>query len=243
MKRFLLALAAAGALAGAASAADLPSKKGPIALPPPVFSWTGFYVGAYAGAILGEGNFTVFQSLPLRGAGFVGGGTIGYNWQWSPTVVLGAEADFGYRDAINSFAQGNLSTTQTAAGILGSFRGRAGYAFAPRWLAYATAGLAFGSSFNPGSFVQTAPFILGNDNAGTTVRPGWTAGGGIEYALTDQISLKGEYLYTWLADTGVAYGTNRGPATLNVGSAGHVVRGGVNWHFGAAAAAPALITK
>src|SRR5690606_38620255 len=58
MKNYLLSgVAALGLLAaGAASAADLPARKGPVMAPvyAPVFTWTGFYVGANAG--YGWGN-------------------------------------------------------------------------------------------------------------------------------------------------------------------------------------------
>src|SRR6478609_10839090 len=96
MKKYLLASVAALGIvaAGAASAADLPSRKGPIAAPVyvPVFTWTGFYVGANAG--YGWGN-TSTNNLGQVGDldGFIGGGQVGYNYQIGQ-FVLGAEADF-----------------------------------------------------------------------------------------------------------------------------------------------------
>ena len=74
MKKYLLASVAALGLvaAGAASAADLPSRKGPVAAPvymPPAFSWTGFYVGANAGYGWGNVNAaTGRRSWPRSGA-------------------------------------------------------------------------------------------------------------------------------------------------------------------------------
>jgi outer membrane immunogenic protein len=63
------------------------------------------------------------------------------------------------------------------------------------------------------------------------VRPGWTAGAGVEYAWSDRISVKAEYLYAGLASSGVNYGTTLGALPANVRSAGHIVRGGLNYHF------------
>src|SRR5262249_27612753 len=85
------------ALAGAASAADIPVKARPLP-PPPVWSWTGFYIGAHVGAgwsttestlnsitIAPPIGITVPLGLALSSHtsnGFIGGGQVGYNWQF-----------------------------------------------------------------------------------------------------------------------------------------------------------------
>jgi outer membrane immunogenic protein len=219
--------------AGATLAADLPSHKAPPVVEPPAFTWQGGYIGLYAGALLADGRLRYVVEAPERGAAFVGGGTLGYNWQWSPTVVLGAEADFGFRGQIASETVAGLYPGPTDSGILGTFRGRAGYAFAPRWLAYGTGGFAFGTNFVPRSFTSSFLGVAGRDSSGTTVRAGWTAGGGVEYAFSDRISFKAEYLYVWLADSDVGYATKFGADSATVRSSGHIVRGGVNYRFGA----------
>ncbi len=231
-------------IAGSALAADLPSAKAPPPPPPPVFSWQGGYVGLYAGAILSEGSFNLLNSTPLRGPAFIGGGTFGYNLQWTDVIVVGAEADFGYRGVIQAEQTGNSYPSQTLAGVLGTFRGRLGYTISPRWLVFASAGLAFGTNFVPNSFTSLFPVNYGQESSGPTLRPGWAAGAGFEYAWSDKISIKGEYLYTWLANSGISYWTPRGVWNANVSSAGHVVRAGVNYHFSTAAvAAPPVLTK
>lgn len=231
-------------LANPALAADLPKAKSPPPPPPPpAFSWQGGYVGLYAGALLGEGAFTLVNQTPLRGAAFIGGGTFGYNWQWSERVVLGAEADFGYRGFIQAAQTGWSYPSSTVTGVLGTFRGRAGYLIAPRWLTYVTAGLAYGTNFVSNNFTAFPPFTYGQLNSGPTLRPGWAAGAGFEYAWNDQLSFKGEYLYAWLADTGVSYSANRGVWNANVQSAGHIVRAGVNYHFAAGPLAVPVLTK
>jgi outer membrane immunogenic protein len=224
-------------------AADLPTAKAaPPPPPPPPFSWQGGYVGGFAGGLLGNGFFSLGNYTPLRGSAFVGGLTLGYNYQLTERVIVGAEADIGYRGFVSAARVGNTLPSSTNQGVLGTFRGRLGYSFTPRWLVFASAGLAYGTNFTSSSFTALVPETYGVINNGPTVRAGWTAGAGFEYAWTDRISVKGEYLYTWLADTGVSYTTNRGVYLANVGSAGHVVRGGVNYHFSTPAAAPALVS-
>src|SRR5690349_25134518 len=101
------------AASGSAFAADI-AVKAPLPAPVPVYNWTGWYVGVNAGASFGKAK-TDFNNGPITIAnttgesatsapftitdtsypdGFIGGGQIGYNWQWSPLIVLGLEADF-----------------------------------------------------------------------------------------------------------------------------------------------------
>ena len=110
-KIFTVAVTAATLLiAGteASSAADMAVKAPGIA--PPIWSWTGFYIGAHVGAGWGTTETTltglnaipgilptpVAFSLPFSQnstSGFLGGVQAGYNWQlgWA---VLGVQGDF-----------------------------------------------------------------------------------------------------------------------------------------------------
>ena len=111
----------------AAQAADLPTTKGPPPTPvfvPPPFTWTGFYVGLNAGAIIRSGsnnNFSIFDpnagidanfianSFPFGNnggskTGFIGGGQAGYNWQ-TGSFVLGVVTDFQGTTLSRSFNQ------------------------------------------------------------------------------------------------------------------------------------------
>jgi outer membrane immunogenic protein len=121
MKKILLASVAALATVSAFSAfaADLPSRKAaPVYAPPPPM-WTGFYAGLNAGYNFGTnsnayasnwgGNWV--DSFPGKGAlpgvaalatsasasntqsGFIGGGQVGYNYQYGSNIVIGVEAD------------------------------------------------------------------------------------------------------------------------------------------------------
>ena len=64
-RRVLLSTAAATAVAGSALAADLPSRRPPpqaYAPPPPIFTWSGFYVGVNAGAAFRADNNNGFNN-------------------------------------------------------------------------------------------------------------------------------------------------------------------------------------
>src|SRR5262245_34756038 len=98
MKKYLLTvLAAAGLLSGPAVAADLPMRAAaPVPYVAPVFTWTGFYIGGNVGAAWFERrwNDAAFGLEWSRSsdAKFIGGGQIGYNWQFN-NFVIGVEAD------------------------------------------------------------------------------------------------------------------------------------------------------
>src|SRR5271163_4008400 len=85
------------ALSTAALAADLPTRK---EAPPPVpyvapFTWTGFYIGGYAGGSFGSVDWSspLFSGGRVTSGGFDIGGFLGYNDPFSP-VLLGAEGEF-----------------------------------------------------------------------------------------------------------------------------------------------------
>jgi len=112
MRHVFAATAFLAALPFAAFAADLPSRKGPPVYvpPPPVFTWTGFYVGGIAGYSWGQSSVSEFPNLPgyagfvpvdlatiasvgtanARRNTFTGGGEIGFNYQVG-SFVFGLE--------------------------------------------------------------------------------------------------------------------------------------------------------
>ena len=208
-----VALAALGATT--ALAADLPARKAPAYFveAAPVFTWTGLYVGLNAGAAI-RANTTPSYSPYYAGFGgynssssniaFVGGGQLGYNWQTGP-VVFGLETDFDYR---SGFGKG---------GFLGTARGRLGYAFSNAWMLYATGGLAYGNTFNDNSYMF---------NSSNSMRIGYAVGGGVEYAVNRNWSIKGEYLFTDLGSSNLSY---YGVAPQRTQT--HLVRLGVNYRF------------
>jgi outer membrane immunogenic protein len=141
--------------------------------------------------------------------------------------VWGLEADLGWANIDETTSTFGIvppgavtGTFTTELNWLGTVRGRVGYAF-DRFLPYVTGGVAFGGV--RGSFAVTTPagaFAA----SGTDTNIGWTVGGGVEYAFTPNLSLKGEYLYVDLGDTD--------PTPLNnVEFTTHIVRAGLNWRF------------
>jgi outer membrane immunogenic protein len=108
MKKLLLVGAALTALfGGSALAADLrrPAYTPPPP-PPPVYNWTGFYIGGNLGGAWANGsvNDSLFGlSASTSHSGFIGGGQLGFNYQFT-NIVLGAEWDF---DGTSLDATGN----------------------------------------------------------------------------------------------------------------------------------------
>jgi hypothetical protein len=83
-------------------AADMSVKALPAVLPP-LFSWTGFYVGGNVGYGVGSDwtsgaminpAFMNTGSAVVAPAGAIGGAQLGYNWQGGPNWLVGLEADF-----------------------------------------------------------------------------------------------------------------------------------------------------
>lgn len=225
MKRVVLAAIAAFAFAAgtnASLAADLGRRpmEMPVKAPPmysPAYNWSGFYLGVNGGGGWGSSNWdTVPGSFDLSGAMI--GGTAGYNYQFGQTVV-GLEGDIDWSNIRGSSTAGCALGCETRNNWLGTVRARAGYAW-DRFLPYVTGGVAFG-----GVEANTPGFAGASDT-----RVGWTVGGGVEYAITNNVSAKAEYLYVDLGSFNC--GLNCGvAATDNVSFTSHVVRGGLNWKF------------
>ncbi len=255
-----LTAASAIALAGSALAADLPSRRAPAPYiaPPPIFTWTGFYIGLNAGAAIAVNNNqnNVLQNAVLANAlgvpffggfgnnggnrtAFIGGGQLGYNWQSGP-IVFGLEADAQYRSSFGVGQNGGLGGTANARndGFLGTVRGRIGYAITPMFMIYATGGAAFGNTFTGAGF---NPFLFGfgGNNNNNNFKVGYTIGGGLEYAFSPNWSVKAEYLFVDLGRS------SQGAALFGFGgntgrSQAHIGRLGVNYKFGSAYAAPVV---
>ena len=252
-RQILLASVGAIALAGSAFAADLPSRAPPpVYVPPvPIFTWTGIYVGGQIGYAWGTSNtnlgdnFGDFVSFSTNNSGVIGGAHVGYNLQLSQFVV-GLEGDVDGSSLSKSISNtalidgGPVPTTISGnINVQGSIRGRVGYAW-DRVLLYATGGVAF-AGIN-GSI--STPF--GYDSASTT-RVGWTVGGGLEYAITNNWSVRAEYRYAQFGHSTV-YANNSFvvPGLTAVGAFGNRtinenrVQVGFSYKFDTAAPAPVV---
>jgi outer membrane immunogenic protein len=220
VKKFLTAALLASA-ATSAMASDLPPRgyAPPPAYAPLPFTWTGAYVGANAGYGWGESPGAGKVSFANVSSGFVGG-TAGVNYQIGH-LVLGAEGDFDFSDMSNTNVQGK-NWTKAYVSSFGTARARAGFAL-DRTLFYVTGGFA-GAEVR-GTFDNTAKGVVSTQSG---FRTGGVIGGGIEYAVTNNISLKGEYLYAPLGAKTYFAGT---AASFKTGLDLSILRAGVNYKF------------
>ena len=222
MRRSLLAVLASTALAFPAIAADLPESGAPYYPPPPLFTWSGAYIGANAG--FGFGTYTGAGDFFFGGAdGGLFGITAGYNFQSGP-LVAGIEGDIDFggisgtsHPGANSSATGNLNGE-------GSLRARLGYSF-DRTLIYITGGYT-GANLNASvSDLSASPNIYVSQS---TYLNGFVVGGGIEYAVTKNISVKAEYLFNDYGSSGLFGGTRD---SISSGMLLSTLRAGFNYHF------------
>lgn len=227
MKKFILAVAAAAAVASPAAAADLGMRRQPVPeavyVPaPPAGVWTGFYVGANLGAAFAS-HFRNDVGYSLGSAsGFLAGLQAGYDYQFGRAVV-GVAADLTYTSTSRRFLA-TLPTTDIHArqDWGGSIRARLGYAVQDNMLLYVTGGLALGNvRVTDNSFLPAAAF------AQSRTLTGWTLGAGGEYMFARNWTAMLEYRYT---DLGRATFVNL-PNQPQVGFSSHTLRTGVNYRF------------
>lgn len=239
-RAILLSLLAGAALAGSAFAADLPSRHAPppaiMYSPEPAYSWTGFYAGVNIGGYINASRFALAaSSAPLSGGGIVAGGTLGYNWEASNRFVLGLETDIDYRSRtkVNPVLSQNVSSND---GYLGTLRLRVGYEL-DRALVYVTGGAAYGNAVAPTSLSSPVIGVPAQRSASNpTFNVGWAIGAGVEYAVTDNWSLKAEYLYARGSSRQLVYVPQFAPVGATLISASgrsgeHMLRVGANYRF------------
>src|SRR5262249_54889493 len=157
------------------------------------YNRSGFYLGLNAGGAFGINTMSASGgggSASVKEPGFLGGAQVGANYQTGP-IVLGLEADYDASTQNKSLPAGVLTGSTSQKPWFATLRGRDGIAF-DRTLVYGTAGGA------TGELRSIANIPAGTTN--TTVTYGtWTAGGGVEYGITDNLSARIEYLFL---DTG-----------------------------------------
>jgi outer membrane protein OmpA-like peptidoglycan-associated protein len=241
--------------------------------PPGTVDWGGPYVGLSLGGEWGQLPGSVSVAPTAAGAvpgsaavpgstrhlygstnGTVtGGGQVGYNYQID-NFVLGVEGDIrggGLSTTTNvpaggltNFAPG--SSFNATSDFNASVRGRLGYAW-NQFLFYGTGGIAVAdvnvkSNFAP-STTAGGTALPGTSASSSTTLLGPTFGGGVEYALTPNISIAGEYRYTDygfgtvhlgnVATTGVGGAVATSPASERIGLRDNTALLKVNYRFGA----------
>lgn len=171
------------------------------------FDWSGAYVGATAGVIVNKKGLPSVKDV--KKGSFIGGVHAGYNQQLENNWVLGVETDL------------NISKAKKNAVIspkyYGTARVRAGYAIG-RILPYVDGGIAVGK------LAVSAP-AGAKDVKHTHV--GYTVGGGVEYALTDNVTTRVSYHYVDLKDRDY----NIGGKTQSVGYHAHTIGAGLSFKF------------
>ena len=234
MKRILIAGALALATAAPAFAADLPPPsapppRAPVAyVPAPVFSWTGVYVGINTGYAFGQSSWN--SPLGTTGnfdvSGAMAGLTLGGNYQIGQFVV-GAETDIDWQNVRGSQVGGGCNlgpgapaSCASASNWVGTFRARAGFAM-DRTLIYATAGGAYA---NIKASLDALPWA-------SSTELGWAAGGGVEFAMTDNWTAKIEYLFADFQHASCGLGNCLAVPPVSVSFDESMVRGGINYKF------------
>jgi outer membrane immunogenic protein len=209
-------------------------------------NWTGGHVGLNGGYGWAKGGATALPGDPLTQSltfgqpvvppvsaslnadGGLGGGQVGYDWQFAARGVVGVEADISAASLKSSASVPLMlfgtqpATFDVSRNIdwFGTVRGRIGFLAAPDLLLFATGGFAygrvsesasvslppgmsnsignFGHAFACGPFYGFSSCFAGNSSR---VATGWAAGIGGEKRFTQNLSLKVEYLHVDLGSS------------------------------------------
>jgi outer membrane immunogenic protein len=247
MKRIVIALAMA--------LSSAPALASP---PPPIFDWTGFYVGGHVGSGVMHGTlglppsgFPIAGPIPpldFRADGFLGGGQLGYNWQWA-SWVLGVEADISgaHLDGNGPFSISTpivgplfAFTTGTATlrtDLFTTARARLGYA-AGNLLFFGSGGFAWAHEKLNTTGTTAGCIFLGCGPA-TAIGSsdshwagGWAAGGGVDYAFAPNWFVRVEYLRIDLGTKNFTVDPALSATPLPVRSHFDIVRFALNYKFG-----------
>ncbi len=234
MKRFAIAVLLVS-FGGSAFAADMAVKAAPKAPPPPPAPmWTGFYLGGEVGWADSRVRVTDVNGFAAGAtpgtvtsydhAGFMGGGQLGYNWQFG-SGLFGIEGDLGWMGLHHTqLLTGTASNTMIGlnSGAFGDITGRLGLV-AGNALFYVKGGGAFYDGHN--TFSTRAAFTANSTGTYT----GWTAGAGIEYLFLPNWSAKVEYLHYGFSTQ--SYSLTPPTFVFNEALKVDSVKVGLNYHF------------
>jgi outer membrane immunogenic protein len=216
------------ALMASAATVALLAGAGPAAAETPRI-WQGMYIGANGAYFASDSENGEYGKWD--GEGWGGGVQAGYNHPVSG-FFLGAEVDLslmnvhGRSDPL--FEGKTISDLSNRLKTVGSLRLRAGVPIGDLplikdALVYGTGGLAIGSS--KARYTRTDGGGAIDDVTNNHI--GWTAGGGVEVPITENLGVKLEYLHT---DQGATiFDLTDGPYTVDTSD--DSVRVGINWHL------------
>jgi outer membrane immunogenic protein len=253
MKRPLLAGVASVVLivGSPALAADMPLKA-PGAMP--FFTWTGCYAGVHGGGgwtrkditdpvqlaqdLVSEDSITTgVTTARLSPSGYLIGGQFGCDYQPAGSQwVIGFEGSFSGGSLKDDKSLGlplgytsELARVSARLDFISSGTVRLGWA-SDRWLVYVKGGIAGASDkYKVVGTFQGSPF----DFEGEDIRIGWTAGGGVEWALFDNWSAKLEYDFYDFGTRSVQLTDNSSGLTgpVQVRQSVQAVKLGLNFHI------------
>jgi outer membrane immunogenic protein len=208
-RSFLVAVACAVISVQAASAADMPTKAPAHA--PAIWNWTGFYLGGQAGGgwssstqtnVDGTGAFLAGTvQPPISSSGFLGGVYGGYNYQFSPSFLVGIDADYSWADLTGS----STVPANTGAALSNAFSikvkslatvtARLGYIFNNNWMLFGKAGWAWSDWDANSVTTRTTTGAVTSSGTSSPNRNGLILGTGLEWAFAEHWSAKLEYDY------------------------------------------------
>lgn len=240
------------AVAIAALVSSLPAQASDMTAQPKS-TWSGPYIGLHAGYGRGDNQWSDFidpvnptNVVPGNDAGYdlggaLAGAQIGYNWQVG-RVVLGVEADANWSgiDGKGGWPEIPIGCLQeyfceTDVKAFGTIVGRLGVALDDSHLLYAKGGIAWASVQQATGYnIDPDPSLYWWDEP-TETRWGWTIGGGMEYAIDRNWSLRAEYNYIDLGNDSTEFVFSptqtfgvRADADIEL----HTFNVGINYRFG-----------
>lgn len=221
----LLATVAAAGLMSSAYAADLIiNEPAPAGVVDVGGNWDGAYVGVFAGAGWGfadhnSGSPPLFPNgYDIDLSGWLLGVQAGANFTVGNGLVAGVVADAAWSNVEGSLlVGGGIGTITQTIDWMGTLRGKLGFdggAFMP----YLTGGLAVAGATRE---------VSGTSASDSQTHVGWTVGAGVDFAVSEDVSINLEYLYADLGEK--VYNTGGIPPTIDLTT--HQVRVGLNWNF------------
>ena len=204
-------------------------------LRPATFDWSGPYIGVFGAAVAVDGSYDAtctnivpcatptFTDMEHSGIGYAYGILGGWNYQIDD-LVLGIEGDWAFGSTVATNDEVTVDTDLSFNNIA-TLRARAGWSF-DNTLLYVTGGMAavdmeFGA-------------VMASPESDSAWAFGWTAGGGLEHAFSENFSGRIEYLYVSLPDTDFSM-TDTAATTLDATQSFndiHMVRAGLTYNFG-----------
>ncbi len=193
-----------------------------VATAPPVYNWTGFYIGGDLGGAwisnTGTGIPPTFGFTPIAinpitaeasgNGSLVGGFHAGFDYQFAPAWVTGIEGDWSWGRTKASLTQlwvdvppastppGAFTTMSSTLQWVSSVRARFGYLVEPSVMAYTTGGVARAEIDYAATNSNAEPFTFYTAPvAFPRFQLGFTVGGGLEWAVTRNWLVRAEYLY------------------------------------------------